>query len=266
MKKHEIDNAIKHCKKNCFEEDKKVMLDESIMRAKGGIFYIYDLIFFGNKIIISTETMKKIKGSKSRVTYKIYSNNCKYLLESIEKDSHGNYEFVNIDSYEGSKISKLIHYLRENEDVIYLLTNRRLYGKITTVGLKNKIILLDENMKYPSLCRNHSARFVTLGFVKHKENRMFFERRSEENLVKVYSKSGEERQFDKIIELEVNDIILTRTDKEIKYSFNIYQIVTRHSRNFAIRIIWTDMLKGEKTNFYVEKLDYIYRKMIEDNA
>lgn len=38
MKKHEIDNAIKQCKKNCFEEDQKVMLDESVMRARGGIF------------------------------------------------------------------------------------------------------------------------------------------------------------------------------------------------------------------------------------
>lgn len=264
MKKHEIDNAIKHSRKNCFEEDKRVMLDESVMRAKGGIFYIYDLIFFGNKIIISTETMKKIK--RSKITYKIYSNNCTYLLESIEKDSHGNYEFVDIDGYEGSKISKLIHYLRENENVIYLLTNRKLYEKLTIIGLKNRIILLDENMKYPSLCRNHSAMFVTLGFVKHKESRMFFERRSEGTLIKVYSKSGEERQFDRSVELEVNDIILTRTDKEIKYCFNIYQIVTRHSRNFAVKIIWTDMLKGEKTNFYVERLDYIYRKIIADNA
>ena len=45
MKKHEIDHAIKNCKKNCFEEDRKVMLDESVMRIKGVIFYIYDLIF-----------------------------------------------------------------------------------------------------------------------------------------------------------------------------------------------------------------------------
>lgn len=266
MKKHECNVIVKNSKKYCFEEDKKVMLDESIMRMKGGIFYIYDLIFFGNKIVISTETMKKIKRFKNRVTYKIYSNNCKYLLENIEKDSHGNYEFVDIDVYEGSKVSKLIHYLREHENVIYLLTNRRLYEKLTIIGLKNRIMLLDENMKYPSLCKNHSVMFVTLGLVQHKESRMFFERNSGETLVKVYSKSGEEKQFDKSIEIEVGDIIFTRSDKEMKYSFNIYQIVTRHSRNFAVRIIWTDLLKGEKTNFYVKRLDYIYQKMIEDNS
>lgn len=67
-------------------------------------------------------------------------------------------------------------------------------------------------------------------FCKTQRKQNVFERRPEENLVKVYSKSGEEKQFDKTIEIEVNDIILTRTDKEIKYSFNIYQIVTRHHR------------------------------------
>ena len=95
---------------------------------------------------------------------------------------------------------------------------------------------------------------------------MFFEKNPRESIIKVYSKSGEEKQFDEFVELKVNDIILTRGDKEVKYSFNIYQIVTSHSRNFAVRIIWTDLLKGHKTNFYVEKLDYIYRKIIEDNA
>ncbi len=266
MKKHEIDHAIKNCKKNCFEEDRKVMLDESVMRIKGVIFYIYDLIFFGNKLIISRETMRKIRRFKNGVIPKIYSNNCSYILENIERDSHKNYEFVDISGYEGSKASKIIQYLRENEGIIYILASRRLYEKLIIAGLKNRIILLAQNMKYSSLCKNHFVKFSTLGFVKHRESKMFLERHSKGNLVRVYSKSGEEKQFDSTIELEVNDIILTRTDKEIKYSFNIYQIITRHSRNFAVRIIWTDMLKGEKTNFYVEKLDYIYRKMIEDNA
>ena len=171
-----------------------------------------------------------------------------------------------MSSYGGSEISNLISYLRENEEVIYLLTNCKLYNKLLTVGLKNKIILLDVNMKYTCLCKNNFVKFTTLGFVKHRENRMFFEKNPRESIIKVYSKSGEEKQFDEFVELKVNDIILTRGDKEVKYSFNIYQIVTSHSRNFAVRIIWTDLLKGHKTNFYVEKLDYIYRKIIEDNA
>lgn len=266
MRKHEIDNAIRCCKKNCFEEDRRVMLDESIMRIKGGIFYIYDLIFFGNKILISKGTMKKIKKSRNRVTYKIYSDNCKYILESIERDEYQDYELVDMSSYRGSEVSNLISYLRENEEVIYLLTNRKLYNKLLMVGLKNRIILLDVNMKYTCLCKNSFAKFTTLGFVKHRENGMFFEKNPRESIIKIYSKSGEEKQFDEFVELKVNDIILTRGDKEVKYSFNIYQIVTSHSRNFAVRIIWTDLLKGHKTNFYVEKLDYIYRKIIEDNA
>ena len=88
MKKHECNVIVKNSKKYCFEEDKKVMLDESIMRMKSGISYIYDLIFFGNKIVISKKTMSKIERGKNRITYKIYSNNCTYLLENIKRDSH----------------------------------------------------------------------------------------------------------------------------------------------------------------------------------
>lgn len=263
MKKHECNVIVKNSKKYCFEEDKKVMLDESIMRMKSGISYIYDLIFFGNKIVISKKTMSKIERGKNRITYKIYSNNCTYLLENIKRDSHGNYEFIDLGS---SEILGLINYLKENENVIYVTTNRKLYNKLKTVGLKNKLILLDENMKYMCICKSHAIKFSTLGFIKHNGKVMFVERRQKEKLVKVYSKSGEEKQFDKSIEIEVGDIIFTRSDKEMKYSFNIYQIVTRHSRNFAVRIIWTDLLKGEKTNFYVKRLDYIYQKMIEDNS
>lgn len=266
MRKDEIDMAIKSCKNHYFKEDKKVMIDESVMRIKGGIFYIYDLIFFGNKIIISEDTLEKIKRSKNRITYKVFSDNCSYLLENVERNEYGDYEIVDIGKYGTSAITRLVNYLKKREDIIYLLTNRKLYDILLKEGLKDKLKLLDVNMKVTSLCKNNITKFTTLGFVKHKNGKMFFQKRPGETFIKVYSKLGEEKEFEDAIELEVNDIILTRSDRDIKYCFNIYQIVTKHSRNFAIRIIWTDILKGKKTNFYVRKLDYIYQKMIEDNS
>ena len=44
------EKIIQQCVENYFLEDKIVMLDESLMRIKGIMFYIYDLIYFGNKI------------------------------------------------------------------------------------------------------------------------------------------------------------------------------------------------------------------------
>lgn len=265
MREHEINKATKECIKNYFKTDKTVMLDESLMRIKGFIFYIYDLIFFGNKIIISEKTLEKIEKSKSRITYKVYSDNCSYLLKNMEKDEYNNYTIVDLDQYGKSTYEGIVNYLQKNPSVVYLLANRKLYNKLVNEGLKDRLKLLEVGIKITSLCKNKAIKFVTLGFIKHEDGKMFFEKRSNETLIKVYNSEGEEKEGE-IIEVEINDIILTRSNKRTKYSFNLYKIVTSHSRNFAIKIIWTDMLKGEKTNFYVKKLDYKYQKMIEDNS
>lgn len=265
MREHEINKAIKECIKNYFKEDKTVMIDESLMRIKGFIFYIYDLIFFGNKIIISEKTLEKIEKSKSRITYKVYSDNCSYLLKNMEKDEYNNYTIVDLDQYGKSTYEGIVNYLQKNPSVVYLLANRKLYNKLLNEGLKDRLKLLEVGMKITSLCKNKAIKFVTLGFIKHEDGKMFLQKRSNETLIKVYNSEGEEKEGE-IIEVEINDIILTRSNKRTKYSFNLYKIVTRHTRNSAINIIWTDMLKGEKTNFYVKKLDYKYQKMIEDNS
>ena len=265
MREHEINKVTKECVKNYFQGDKKVMIDESLMRIKGFILYIYDLIFFGNKIIISSKTLKKIKKSKSRITYKVYSDNCTYLLKNMEKDEYQNYIIVDLDEYGKSFYEKLAKYLQENPDVVYFLANRKLYDKLVNKGLKERLKLLEVSMKFTSLCKNKIAKFTTLGFVKHEDGKMFFQDRQNETLIKVYNSQGEEKKGE-TIEIEINDVILTRSNKNTKYSFNLYKVVTRHSRNFAVNIIWTDILKGEKTNFYVKKLDYKYQKMIENNS
>lgn len=264
MRQHEINNVVKECVNNYFNEDQKVMIDESLMRIKGFIFYIYDLIFFGNKIILSGETFKKIKKSTNRI-YKIYADNCSYLLKNMESDEYNNYTIVNLSKYKDSPYRELVKYLQQNPDVIYLLANRKLYNKLASEGLLHRLKLFEVGTKIVSLCKNRSVKFMTLGFIQHKDGKMFLEDSSNETLIKVYNSNGEEK-FGESIKVDINDIILTRSNKDIKYSFNLYKIVTHHSRNFAIRIIWTDMLKGENTNFYIQKMDYKYQKIIEDNS
>lgn len=265
MVEHEINKVAKDCTKNYFKEDKKVMLDESLMRIKGFIFYIYDLIFFGNKLIISKDTLKKLEISKNRITYKVYADNCTYILKNMEKDEYQNYTIVDLNLYGDSSYGKLVNYLKENSEVVYLLANRKLYNKLVNDGLKNRLKLFEVGMEITSLCRIKSVKFATLGFIKHKDGKLFFQNSKDEPLIKVYNNRGEEKKGE-TIDIEINDIILTRSNKITKYSFNLYKIITKHTRNFAIRIIWTDILKGEKTNFYLQKLDYKYQKMIEDNS
>ena len=90
MREHEIEIAAKACIEGCFEADTKVMIDESIMRIESIMFYIYDLIYFGNKIIISKQTLDKIKLYSKMKHRRIMSANAKYLLQNIKKDEYGN--------------------------------------------------------------------------------------------------------------------------------------------------------------------------------
>lgn len=265
MREHEIKMVAKECIKNYFKEDRIVMLDESVMRIKGGIFYIYDLIFFGNKIVISTDTLKKIKKSKNRITNKTLSDNCSYLLENIKRDKYANYDIVDIRKYGATPVERIANYLKEHKKVIYLLESKKFYDKLVQEDLADRLKLLVINRKIASLCKNEEVEFQTLGFVMHKDNKMFFESLPGDGIVKIYDHAGQEKKGDDI-EVKVGDIILIRSDKNTKYAFNLYEIVTRHSRNFAIKIIWTDIVKGESTNFYVEKLNEKYKKLIKDNV
>ena len=123
MREYEISKAAKHCVKDYFEQDKKVMIDESVMRIKGFIFYIYDLIFFGNKIIISKDTLEKIRKSKNRITYKVYSDNCTYLLANMEKDEYQNYDVVDISNLNRQIIATYDSLNKENHKTKQTIKN-----------------------------------------------------------------------------------------------------------------------------------------------
>ena len=262
MRHDEIEKAVNICIRNYFEEDLEVLLDESILRIKGGIFYIYDLIFFGNKIVLFEETLEIIKDARS-IFSNNFTKNCEYLLENIEKDTYGNYIVISKNQYGGNKIQKVSNYLRENESVIYLLENQKLYFKLVKEGLEERIKLLSSNRKIVSLCKNKMVRFETLGFILHKDGEMLLKGQKENEIIKVYLGSGEEKNE---YVIRIGDIILLRVDKIIKYSFHMYKIVTKHSRHFAVQIIWTELMKGEKTNFYIQRLEPKYRNIISDNS
>ena len=262
MRQYEIEMAVEECIKNYFKEDVEVLLDESILRLKGGIFYIYDLIFFGNKIIILEETLKIIIKNARSMFSNNFTKNCKYLLENMERDKHGNYKIISGNQYGDNKIQRVKNYLKENERVVYLLESKKVYSKLVQEGLGERIKLLFSNSKIISLCKNKMVRFETLGFVLHKNDEMLLEGQKENELIKVYSSLGKEKKG----AIRVGDIILLRTDKEEKYCFHIYKIVTMHSRNFAVQIIWTEIVKGENTNFYVQRLEQKYKKIIVENS
>lgn len=266
MREYEMEIAVKECIQRCFKEDTKVMIDESIMRIEGIMFYIYDLIYFGNKIIISKQTLDKIKSYSKRKYKRIMSANAKYLLENIERDEYGNYEIVDISKENGdTSAKKLKNYLAKNKHIVYLLESKQYYQKLIELGLIEQLKLLDLKMQIKSFCKSRTVEFATIGAIQHENGKMLLSNRPGDTIFKVYDDSGKEKEGE-VIEVEVNDIVLIRSNKNTKYSFNLCKVITHHSRHQAIHIIWTDIVKGHGTNFYVERLEDKYRRMILDNV
>lgn len=259
------EKIIKRCVEDYFLEDRIVMLDESLMRIKGVIFYIYDLIYFGNKIVISEDTLNKIKKYSRRITSKLFSNNASYLLDSIKKDKEGNYKIIDLSQYGEKSSERLINYLKENDNIIYLLESEKFYTTLKEEGLVHQLKLLETRTKIFSVCKNYSSKFATLEIIKHEKKRMFIIAKNvKDAIVKVYKSSGKEKEGDNI-EINVDDIILTRYERNTKYIFYVYRIISRHSKHQAVKILWTDIEKGVQSNFYVEKLEEMYKKIIQEN-
>lgn len=261
---NENQKAAKQCVRDYFLEDKIVMIDESIMRIRGIMFYIYDLIYFGNKIIISKETLTRLKKKKRGTTFRMLSKNISYLLESIENDEYGNYQIVDIENYGTTHIQRITNYLKENINIIYLLENKKLYEGFIRDEINNQLKLLETTMKITSLCKNRAVRFETLGMITRDREKMIISKRPEGTLVKIYNPLGKEKEGNEV-EIDVNDIILIISDKGIINYYDLYWVVSRHSRHQAIKILWVHIPKGEKTNFYLERIEEKYKKIIKEN-
>lgn len=265
---NEKEREIKRCLKTCYKEDKRIMFDESMFRIKGITLYIYDLIYFGNKIIISSTTLEKVRRDRNRITYKVYADNCTYLLKSMEQDTYEDYTVVDISEYGTSEIKRLISFLRKNPDVIYFSSNARTYNIFVKEGLENNVKYFEVNTQIISICRRQEIKYDTLGFISRESENMFFRTKSEEVLIKAFTESGQEKNEseEKKVQVNVGDIILIRKNKDTMYTFNLYKVISKHSRHFAVHIIWTDLVKGHKTNFYVKRLDEMYQRIIAENA
>jgi len=265
----ENEKEVKRCLKTCYKEDKKIMLDESMFRIKGIMLYVYDLIYFGNKIVLALSTLEKVKRDKNRITYKTYSDNCLYLVKSKESDAYENYVIVDIGEYGKSIVERIERFLKENPDIIYFLSNVKMYKELEKRGITtSRIKLFGLDTEILAICKNKELKYDTLGFIYRESEKMYFRSRSEDIVIKAFNENGFEKQEKKgkAIEVNVGDIILVRNNKNTKYTFNLYKIISNHSRHFAIHIIWTDLVKGDKTNFYVKRLEGVYQRIISDNA
>lgn len=264
---HKKRNAIvKECLREYYSEDKIIVIDSSTIQIAAINFIIYNLIFFGNKIVLFKDSFDQIvEISKEKPICKkeeIKINNAKYLLEAIKTDERGNYKIISPKTKANRK-QTIINFLKENANAIFYLSNIILYKELKKEKLESQLYFLEMGKVEVNPFQSREFKFETIGAVQFEREKMFIEEK-DNCLIKVYNQKGEEK-IGKIKDVQVNDYVLIRAKKEGTYSFNLFQIVSKHSRNFATLIIWTDLKNGKKTNKYIDRLSYIFRRMILEN-
>lgn len=255
---------VKDCLREYFEEDKKVLIDISVIQITCVSYFLYNLIFFGNKIIIFEETLKEIakisrqKGESKEEEIKI--RNAGYVLDAIQKDKEKGYRNIRVPK---GKVD-VINFLEQDSNNIFCLADIELYEKLSNYGLRKKLLFLEKGKVEVNPHRSKSVKFETIGAIQFEDGKMIIHSK-EGTLIRVYNRRGVQRSGKKL-EVKPTDYILIRGVKESCYSFNLYQVVSNHTRNQAVRIIWTDLKIGQKTNKYIDRLPYEYRKMILENV
>lgn len=253
--------------KEYYEEDKRILIDISILKINCIVFLLYDLIFFGNKIILAKETFYAILKESKKKSYdkrsQIIIKNANYLIERIKKDEKGNYQIIKMKKSKGGKIQSVCNFLKQNEDAIYYLSDMHTYQKLRDNGLSKQLNFIEIGKSILDPFKDKNFKFETIGALKFENEKMLIYPK-ENPIIKVYNQKGKERT-NAVQEVKIRDYVLIIGKKEDKVSYNLYQVVSRHTKHHAIRIIWTDLKKGQKTNKYIDRLPYQFRVMIQDN-
>ncbi len=267
MSEKERKTLVKECLREYYEEDKYVLLDISTMQIACIIYLVYNLIFFGNKIVVSKgtflqlQTMSKEKPISTRQEIRI--KNANYILKDMQKDTRGNYQVVDMTQYGKTKKQRIRNYLLQHQDTMFYCANSDLYSSIKDPKTATQLYLMPIGLKEVSPFQNKNFKFETIGAICFEQGKMMIYQKGT-TLIKVYNAKGIEKQ-QPIMEVKPRDFVLIRGDKGDAYSFNLYEIVSRHTRNHAFRIIWTDVKKGSQGNKYIDRLPYEYRRMILEN-
>lgn len=268
MDEKQMKILVRNCIKEYYEEDKRILIDVSVLKITCITYFLYNLIFFGNSIVLAKETLEsilKISNKKSNDTKsEIAIKNANYLIEAIKKDERGNYQIIEMEKCSGGKTQSICNFLKQNEDVIYCLSDKSLYQILKDRGLSSQLNFIEIGKREENPFQDKRFKFETIGAIQFENEEMIIYQK-ESTIIRVYNQKGQERT-DKVKKVKIRDYVLIIGKKEDRSSFNLYQVVSRHTRNHAIRIIWTELKKGQITNKYIDRLPYQYRKMILDNV
>ena len=222
MDERKLKDLVRQCEKEYYQEDKKILIDESITQITCSIYLLYNLIFFGNKVLLSEETYEKLKeiseddcGCASK---EISSRNAKFILQAIKNDgktTYNDYTIIKMDEYGENKNERIRNFLLKNPDAIFYFCSNDLYQELNQIEIRNQLCPLKKGMVEVNPFKNRKIRFETIGIVKIQDQKMIVKRK-EEILVKIFNSKGVQKYTD---EVKPRDFLLIRGEKkDDKYS------------------------------------------------
>ncbi len=229
--------------KEFFRRDMKILLDFSMFYVKKFMSIVYSNVFFGNTLYITQQAFRtatkmangKIHASESDI------RNCKLFLNFLENDRRNKIEIVKLEDQD------VVEYVKSNEHMILYVSSANFFYEAQYRGARVK--LYD---KHCGVYNERSIKYDTLGILLFdEENNMYIPSDGSKpgTTKRVFSSWFKEKYGDRI-KVRIGDYVVIRKEKPEIITLVIYRIVNYHSRNNAIKLLWTDIYKGETKSSY----------------
>lgn len=255
---------VKRCLKDYYEEDKKILIDPSVCKIFCAQYLLGDLIYFGNEILVyreMIETLKDYINSDCSSKWKqIRKRNAEGIISKMETDAKAKFNEITLPKAK-NKADRIAEYLRANAEVLFYLADEKLYQDLLEKGFRHQLYFMNEQTTNIRIFKQ-GYQYETIGAIQFNNGKMFiFQKEGVE--IKVFDPKGRERTGSEVKE---RDFVLLKSNRGNEVTVNrLYQIVSRHTRNHALLIIWTDLKSGERSNEYIQRLPYFLQKIIADN-
>ncbi len=263
------------CLKEYFNEDKEILVDADSLEVTCFPYYMYNLIFFGNKILFSQRSIEIMqryaKKNVKDMQRNIRNTNCRYILEYIEKKGEiwqNCCKVISMEKYGEARLEQVYNFLEAGKNRLYCTANEKVYTLLCERGIaKERIILVEMGKVEVSPFKNRFIKFETIGAIKFQNGKMVIRNKNYQGnvTIKVYNSNGEERKNSEK-EVKVNDLVIIKNDKPNINTIGLYEVISKHTRNHALKVIWTDIEKGQNTNKYVKRLPNLYQRLISENC
>ena len=149
MNEKEMRTLVRDCLNQYYKEDKKILIDISVLQIMSIPYILYNLIFFGNKIYLSKETFEGFhKAKNKKITTKreeIVEKNASYILEAIQRDEqtdYHNYTIIDMNEYGTTKKGRIKNFLLQNSDCIFYLADYELYESLKVTRVESQLNFL----------------------------------------------------------------------------------------------------------------------------